>query len=212
MTKGFKFALLLVLLMALAVPAVARDEVDIYELSLDQNLEVPQVRSKLRGKVQQYQHDVAVDLIKHNYEVELMRDNEVVIITLPAHQLFAANDTVLTAAGQEQLRYIARYLKNPGFYKMLLVMHSDDTGTRAYSVNLTRARVNSAFDFLDKDASVDFVVPYALGDTEPLDDVPNSSMANRRQNRRLEIYLVPGEVMLEQAKKGAISINTVLRK
>ena len=32
----------------------------------------------------------------------------------------------------------------------------------------------------------------------------NNSMSNRERNRRLEVYLVPGKKMLEQAKKGRI--------
>ena len=32
-------------------------------------------------------------------------------------------------------------------------------------------------------------------------------MENRKRNRRLEIYLVPEEVMLEQAKHGNVNIN-----
>ena len=34
--------------------------------------------------------------------------------------------------------------------------------------------------------------------------VENNTMNNRSKNRRLEIYLMPGRRMLEQAKKGRI--------
>ena len=40
------------------------------------------------------------------------------------------------------------------------------------------------------------------------DEMPlkaNTSMENRDANRRLEIYLMPGEKMVEQAKKGRIA-------
>ncbi len=33
----------------------------------------------------------------------------------------------------------------------------------------------------------------------------NDSMDNRDKNRRLEIYLVPGEKMVQQAQKGRIA-------
>ena len=49
------------------------------------------------------------------------------------------------------------------------------------------------------------MVPYALADTDPL--VDNNSMDNRKRNRRLEIFLVPEEVMIAQAKKGRINIK-----
>ena len=180
-----------------------KKKVDIYELSLDDNLELPEIENdKQCDRVQDFQYSVAVALKKGNYDVELMRDEEVVVVTIPASQLFNANDTVLTSLGKTLLKPFVKYLKTPGFYKMLLVMHSDNTGSDKYTLNLTRDRVNAVFDWFDENASVDYVVPYALGDTDPLED--NNSMSNRKRNRRLEIYLVPEEGMISQAKKGKI--------
>ena len=201
--------LLLVACLIMPMQLEARKKkVDIYDLSLDDNLELPEVaNTKQAERVRDYQYEVAVKLKKQNFDVELMRDNEVIVVTLPAGQLFAPNDTVLSQLGAVSLKPLLAYLKNPGFYKMLLVMHSDDTGSKRYTETLTRARVNAVFDWIDENASVDFVVPYALADTDPL--VDNNSMDNRKRNRRLEIYLVPDEVMLAQAKKGRININMI---
>jgi outer membrane protein OmpA-like peptidoglycan-associated protein len=201
--------LLLLLVACLVVPVqleAKKKKVDIYDLSLDDNLETPEIdNDKQALRIQDYQYEVAVKLKKQNYDVELMRDNEVIVITLPAGQLFAPNDTTLSRLGMVSLRPLLTYLENPGFYKMLLVMHSDNTGSKKYTENLTRARVNAVFDWIDENASVDFVVPYALADTDPL--VDNNSMDNRKRNRRLEIFLVPEEVMIAQAKKGRINIK-----
>lgn len=201
--------LILVLVACMIMPMdseAKKKKVDIYDLSLDDNLETPEIdNDKHAARVQDYQYEVAVKLKKQNYDVELMRDNEVIVITLPAGQLFAPNDTVLSDLGIVSLKPLMNYLSNPGFYKMLLVMHSDDTGSKQYVDNLTRSRVNAVFDWIDENASVDFVVPYALGASDPL--VDNNSMDNRKRNRRLEIYLVPEDVMLAQAKKGRINMN-----
>ena len=187
----------------------AKDE-DIYELSLDENLETPEIKSdKQADRIQDFQYDMAVAFKKSNYDVELMRDNEVIIVTIPASELFEANDTVLTAIGQERLKPFLRMIKNPGFYKMLLVMHSDNTGSEAYTLNLTRQRVNAVFDWIDENGSVDYVVPYALGETDPIAD--NNSVENRKRNRRLEIYLVPEKTMLQHAKKGAPNITHIAK-
>lgn len=184
----------------------ARDDEDIYELSLDENLELPEIKNvKQAERIQDFQLDMAVAFKKSNYDVEIMRDDEVVVITIPASQLFDANDTVLNQLGEERLKPFLRMIKNPGFYKMLLVMHSDNTGSEAYTLNLTRQRVNAIYDWFDENGSVDYVVPYALGDTDPI--VDNNSFDNRKRNRRLEIYLVPEKTMLQQAKKGNINIS-----
>ena len=200
-----------ILLTALALllawqPLNARDDYDIYDLSLDENLELPEIKNdKQADKIQDFQLDMAVAFKKANYDVEIMRDDEVIVITIHASQLFDANDTVVNQLGEERLKPFLRVLKNPGFYKMLLVMHSDNTGSEMYTLNLTRQRVNAIFDWFDENGSVDYVVPYALGDTDPL--VDNNSVENRKRNRRLEIYLVPEKTMLQQAKKGNINIS-----
>ena len=189
-------------------PLNAKDDYDIYELSLDENLLLPEIKNeKHADKIQEFQYDMAVAFKKSNYDVEIMRDDEVIVITIPASQLFDANDTVLNRVGEERLKPFLRMVKNPGFYKLLLVMHSDNTGSEFYTLNLTRQRVNAIFDWFDENGSVDYVVPYALGDTDPI--VDNNSVENRKRNRRLEIYLVPEKTMLQQAKKGTINISHI---
>ena len=201
--------LLVMSLMAWPQQSHAREhEVDIYELSLDENLETPEINNdKQADKIQDYQYEMAIAFKRSNYEVEVMRDDEVIVITIPASQLFEPNDTLLSSLGEAQLKPFLRMLKNPGFYKMLLVMHSDNTGSSEYTLNLTRQRVNAIFDWFDENGSVDYVVPYALGETDPL--VDNNSVENRKRNRRLEIYLVPEKTMLQQAKKGNINISNI---
>lgn len=179
---------------------------DIYELSLDENLVTPVIKNaKQADKIQDFQYDMAVAFKKSNYDVEIMRDDEVIVITIPASQLFDPNDTVLNDLGVAQLKPFLRMLNNPGFYKMLLVMHSDNTGSSDYTLNLTRQRVNAIYDWFDENGSVDYVVPYALGETDPVAD--NNSVENRKRNRRLEIYLVPEQTMIQQAKKGNINMR-----
>ena len=203
--------LLAVLVLACTVSLHAKDDIDIYELSLDENLETPVIKNdKQADKIQDFQYDMAVAFKKSNYDVEIMRDDEVIVVTIPASQLFEANDTVLTEVGQLLLKPFLRMIKNPGFYKMLLVMHSDNTGSEVYTLNLTRQRVNAVFDWFDENGSVDYVVPYALGETDPI--VDNNSVENRKRNRRLEIYLVPEKTMLQQAKKGVINISHIAKE
>ena len=184
---------------------------DIYDMSLDENLATPVIKnSKQADKIQDFQYDMAIAFKRTNYEVEIMRNDEVIVITIPASQLFEPNDTVLSPLGETQLKPFLRMIKNPGFYKMLLVMHSDNTGSSEYTLNLSRQRVNTIFDWFDENASVDYVVPYALGETDPI--VDNNSVENRKRNRRLEIYLVPEKTMLQQAKKGVINISHIAKE
>ena len=199
---------LLIAVMVWSPMLAAKDHIDdIYDMSLDENLMTPEIKNdKQADKIQEFQYNMAVAFKKSNYEVEVMRDDEVIVITIPASMLFEPNDTVLSKVGEEQLKPFLRMIKNPGFYKMLIVMHSDNTGSSEYTLNLTRQRVNAIFDWFDENGSVDYVVPYALGETDPL--VDNNSVENRKTNRRLEIFLVPEQTMIQQAKKGRINITS----
>ena len=212
-------ALLALVFITCPVSSFARDDdQDIYELSLDENLATPEIKNdKQADRIQEFQYDMAIAFKKSNYAVEVMRDDEVIVITIPASQLFDPNDTVVNSVGEALLKPFLRVLKNPGFYKMLLVMHSDNTGSSVYTLNLTRQRVNAIYDWFDKNGSVDYVVPYALGDTDPVVDennniVENNSVENRKRNRRLEIFLVHEKTMLQQAKKGNINISHIAKE
>ena len=204
--------LTLLTLLVLTVPQTlnAKDNDDIYEMSLDENLLSPEIKNEKQAeKIRDYQYEIAVAFSRSNYDVEIMREDEVIVITIPASQIFAPNDTVVSKVGEELLKPFLRMIKNPGFYKMLLVMHSDNTGSEAYTLNLTRLRVNAVYDWFDENGSVDYVVPYALGDTDPL--VDNNSVEHRKTNRRLEIYLVPEKTMIQQAKKGTINMSRMAK-
>ena len=204
--------LTLLTLLVLTVPQTlnAKDNDDIYEMSLDENLLSPEIKNEKQAeKIRDYQYEIAVAFSRSNYDVEIMREDEVIVITIPASQIFAPNDTVVSKVGEELLKPFLRMIKNPGFYKMLLVMHSDNTGSQEYTLNLTRLRVNAVYDWFDENGSVDYVVPYALGDTDPL--VDNNSVEHRKTNRRLEIYLVPEKTMIQQAKKGTINMSRMAK-
>ena len=141
---------------------------------------------------------------KGECSVEAFRNKEVLLITIPAHLLFAPNMTDLKSNASEYLTPINRYLKDPDMYRVLLVMHTDNTGSEEYRDQLTADRVNSVFDWFDNSGiDTKYLFSYALGDSMPLK--PNDSIDNRKKNRRLEIYLMPGKKMVEQAQKGRIA-------
>ncbi len=135
--------------------------------------------------------------------VELLRNREVLVITIPARLLFAPNDVELKETAAKYLTPIKRYLSEPDLYRVMIAMHTDNTGSDQYREELTADRVDAVYEWFETHGSpTTFLFPYALGDDMPLK--PNTSMADRDANRRLEIYLVPGEKMLSQAKKGRI--------
>lgn len=140
---------------------------------------------------------------KNGCTVETFRNKEVLLVTIPASQLFMPNETTLRPSASALLNPIKRYLKDPDMYRVLMVMHTDNTGSEAYRDNITELRAEAVFDwFSNQHVNTKYLFPYAYGDEMPL--VENNTMGNRSKNRRLEIYLMPGRKMLEQAKRGRI--------
>lgn len=140
---------------------------------------------------------------KNGSSVETYRNKEVLLLTIPASKLFSPNSVELRETASTFLNPLKKYLKSPDMYRVLLVMHTDNTGSEKYRELITEERVSAVFDWFDN-AGLDtrYLFPFALSDDMPL--VPNTSMENRDRNRRLEVYLVPGKAMLEQAKKRKI--------
>lgn len=135
--------------------------------------------------------------------VEAYRNREVLLVTIPASLLFSPNDIELRAGAENYLTPLKRYLKDPDMYRVMLVMHTDNTGSESYRDELTVDRVDAVFEWFEQSgADTTYLFSYALGDDMPLYD--NDSMDNREKNRRLEVYLVPGEKMLREAKNGRI--------
>lgn len=216
MTRIYKISLIFILLIALVCPTYShaklfskknkQEEVDIHELSIEENIKTPEL-GKQANTIVKFQDEQAKAIEKTTpYIVQKIRNGEVLMITIPAHTLFSANDTVLTEKGKNTLIPLCKYLDTPGLYKMVLVMHSDNTGNEIYTQKLTEGRVNSVYEWIIEtdNSKSDVVVPYALGSDDPI--VDNNSITNRAKNRRLVIYLIPDKAMINQAKKGKITL------
>ena len=138
--------------------------------------------------------------------VEKYRNGEVLLITIPSSMLFLPNETELRSNASKYLSPVARFPRNPDMYWIILDMHTDNTGSKEYTDSIALSRVDAIYDWYDNGGhDTRFVFPTASGSSEPLPGNKNLSMLERARNRRLEIYLVPGYKMLEQAKKGRIS-------
>lgn len=186
---------------SVAVTAAEPEAQTLDDLSLEQTLQLPAVPQKQRDEVKAYMLREAKALQKLGYKVETMRHGEVVIATIPAEKLFAPNDTVLLPGAAKELDSFLPYFRTPGKFKVILAMHSDNTGSEKYLFDLTEKRIVALYDFFDTRApQTDGLMGYPMGATEQL--VPNDNRERRNQNRRLEIYIVPdrGVIDLSSAK------------
>ena len=176
--------------------------VDLSELTLEETIMLPDVPSKQTSYIKGYMKREAQALQKMGYKVETTRKGEVVIATIPADELFAPNDTLLMASAADKLKPFLPYFRTHGQFKVIPAMHSDDTGFDDHLYSPTEKRIVSLYDYFDRHAAqTDMLQGYPMADSDPIKDTSYGSASERRANRRLEIFIVPGPMLIVDAKK-----------
>lgn len=166
-------------------------EADPFELDLENNINTPVVPAKRQSIVKESIDRLKQLLEKSGFKASRLRQGEVLTFSITCDKLFKANATELSQQGISLLAKIKFPAEISGKYKLLIAVHSDDTGEPQYADALTAARANAIDDFLTAQLQgVEIIiVPYGLGHDEPL--VSNDSVLKRAKNRRADFYLVP---------------------
>jgi len=181
--------------------AIAGNSEKAEELSFDDNLKVPVVPDKSRDIVKNYMRKEAESLVKLGYKVETMRKGEIVIVTIPTDPLFQPNGSELVVnSANKLLKPLAAYMRTQGRYKILMAVHTDDTGSENYTRSLAESRVQAVYGYFDKIARYPAaLIGYPMGQSRP--EVANDTRAGRAQNRRIEMYLVPDMELIRTLAK-----------
>lgn len=110
-------------------------------------------------------------------------------VRLDANVLFAKDSDVIRPDASARLREVALTLRSRGSGRVAIDGYTDDLGTVAHGLDLSRRRANAVATrlrpFLPA-AQFPFAVR-GLGEANFV--APNDSEANRRKNRRVEIHL-----------------------
>ncbi len=210
--KTLKLAFVAVMLASVSLPMSAEKIDDLDEMSFAELINSVDL-GKQADLIKKFQDREAKNVILKNKVFDekesgcttsTVRDEEVLVVTIPAHLLFGPNKTELLETANKYLDPFKRYLKEQDMYRVIAVMHTDNTGSEAYREQLTIDRAQAVADWFETNAlDTSYFFPFAMSDDLPL--APNDSFENRKHNRRLEIYLVPGTAMVEKAKKGRIA-------
>lgn len=174
------------------------------DMDFEPNLATPVVPDKEKAAVRRIMSATA-SALKGPFTVELMRDDEVMVVSIPTDNIFLPNDTLLTDAAERLMQPLFGLMKDPMKYKVVMAMHTDDTGNALYQERLSTARLYSVYDlFLDMIDSGDInpdivIIPYAMGGDDPVTD--NDTWRHRAINRRFELYFIPGPSLIEDAHR-----------
>lgn len=190
---------------AMATPAPAQERANPLDLTFAENLETPKLGAKGLADIKAHLLDLKNSLTRNGIDADLDRNGEIIVATIPCSALFAPNSTELKPAGKKTLATFQSFVKHPTMYKLVVAVHSDNSGDDEYSDALTAARADCVEAFLtsipDRPAVCN-VVPFGLGQDDPLND--NGSMKKREANRRVEIYVVPEWQMEQMARSGKL--------
>lgn len=192
---------IIIILLAAIMPLTAMSQAtdDALELTFAQNLETPEVPKKAKEYVRIHMDQLRRNLAKNGLDVKTVRNGEVLQVTIPCEVLFGIGSIELKQSAVNELHKLGAVVRDPLKYKVVIGVHTDDTGDEQYADSISAARANALDDGLWQIAGeIDTnVIPYGIGKDEPL--APNTSRVNRARNRRAEFFIIPETGLLEMA-------------
>lgn len=177
------------------------------DMDFEPNLATPVVPEKLKPIIKRHVRRIA-EKYKSGLAIDLMRDGEVMVVTIPTDDVFLPNDTLLAPFSSRQLDKLLPLLDDPYEYKVVVSVHTDDTGSESYRELLSQARLNSIYEWFlnaiaDGRVSEDIIlIPFSMDSSDPIAD--NLTRKNRGKNRRIEFFFVPGPKMITEADSGQL--------
>lgn len=171
---------------------------DPFGMSLEENINLPRVPSKRSSAVKESADALRSALSKAGYNTGRLRHGEALMISLPCSELFRSNADTLSAEGVDRLSRLKLLDNYQAKYKLLIAVHTDDTGENGYADAITSQRANAIDDFLTEQLGLAsmIIIPYGIGRDEPLET--NETMAGRAKNRRVELYLIPQKALFSK--------------
>ncbi len=122
--------------------------------------------------------------------INVQNTGQELILTLPQDLLFAVDSATLRPDLQQDLRAIAVNLVNYPRSDVIVVGHTDNTGSAAYNQTLSERRAQSVAQVLrGQGVAANRIQTIGRGLTQPV--ASNATAQGRQQNRRVEIFVRP---------------------
>ncbi|MGS2725567.1 OmpA family protein [Psychroserpens sp. BH13MA-6] len=135
-------------------------------------------------------------------QVERVDDGIVVTFDENSGVYFETDKSNINSASQTTLNKLAGIFVEYPDTNILVVGHTDNTGSEDYNMTLSKDRAYAVTNYLtNKGLSSGRFTTNWFGESQPKYD--NSTVEGRAKNRRVNVAILPSEQMIEQAKQQA---------
>lgn len=132
---------------------------------------------------------------------EIERIGEGIAIKFDSGLLFNFDSDAILADARSNLNNLAASLKEYPDTEIVIVGHTDSSGSDEYNQGLSERRARSAASHLiSQGISSTRIKTFGRGESEPIDS--NETELGRAENRRVEIAIVAGAAMVKNVEQG----------
>ena len=151
------------------------------------------------GAISGHQMDQQAKSLSDDLEgATVSRVGEGIVITFDSGLMFDFDSAELRDASEANLRELAESIEDYPRTNVLIMGHTDATGSETYNQELSERRAMAAAEYLlDRGVANDRVSTRGLGESDPVAD--NDTEEGRQLNRRVEVVIYASEEWREEA-------------
>jgi len=154
------------------------------------------------GAIIGHQMDMQAKELEQNIPgAKVQRVGEGIAVLFDSGLLFDVDSDVIKGDARSNLDALAASLAKYPKSDLMIVGHTDDTGTDSYNMGLSKRRAASAKNYLRAHGVTRGIKSLGRGESEPI--AANDSAEGRQQNRRVEVAIYASDKMVADAEKEA---------
>lgn len=136
-----------------------------------------------------FEKNLSEEIQRGDIEVKKMPEDNL-MVTMTAQTAFSVDSSDISTGFHSTMNKISSIVNKYGKTQLLIVGHTDSTGSDAHNQKLSLQRAESVKTYMLKNNVIpERLSTYGMGEKEPRAN--NSTEAGRRLNRRIEIVIEP---------------------